>query len=90
MGYTQSPIQLQEARHRFNRGCLGIQQSGGADFPDDDHSAEESREIIVGHSFAKHLLLVCFTEPETDHIRIISARRATKSEQHDYEEDVAK
>jgi uncharacterized DUF497 family protein len=35
-------------------------------------------------------LLVCFTEPETDHIRIISARRATKSEQPDYEEDVAK
>jgi len=59
-------------------------------FPDDDHSAEEPREIIVGHSAAKHLLLVCFTEPETNRIRIISARRATKVEQHDCEGDVAK
>jgi uncharacterized DUF497 family protein len=59
-------------------------------FPDDEHSAEEPREIIIGHSAAKHLLLVCFTEPTTDHIRIISARRATKAEQHDYEEHIAK
>ena len=56
-------------------------------FPDEEHSVKESREIIIGHSAAKHLLLVCFTERETDRIRIISARRA---EQHDYEEPVAK
>ncbi len=47
------------------------------------------REITIGPSAAKHLLLVCFTEPTTDHIRIISARRATKAEQHDYEEYIA-
>ena len=57
-------------------------------FPDEEHSAEESREIIVGHSSAKRLLLVCFTEPGTDGVRIISARRATREEQHDYEEHV--
>ncbi|MGP8243780.1 MAG: BrnT family toxin [Bryobacteraceae bacterium] len=55
-------------------------------FPDEAHSGEESREIIVGHSKAKHLLLVSFTEKETGRIRIIGARRATKAEQHDYEE----
>ena len=55
-------------------------------FPDEAHSGNEVREIIVGHSIAKHLLLVCFTEPVIDHIRIISARRATKAEQRDYEE----
>jgi uncharacterized DUF497 family protein len=59
-------------------------------FPDEEHSAEELREIIIGHSVAKQLLLVCFTEPETGRIRIISARRATRVEQHDYEEDAAK
>jgi uncharacterized DUF497 family protein len=58
-------------------------------FADEEHSAEESREIIIGHSAAKQLLLVCFTELERDHIRIISARRATRVEQHDYEEHVA-
>ena len=57
-------------------------------FPDEEHAAEEPREIIIGHSAAKHLLLVCFTEPQTDRIRIISARRATRVEQHDYEEHV--
>ena len=59
-------------------------------FLDDEHSAEEPREIIIGHSAAKHLLLVCFTERAKDHIRIISARRATRAEQHDYEEHIAK
>jgi uncharacterized DUF497 family protein len=58
-------------------------------FPDEEHSAEESREIVIGHSGANHLLLVCFTEPEVDRIHIISARRATRNEQHDYEEHIA-
>jgi uncharacterized DUF497 family protein len=55
-------------------------------FPDEAYSENEVREIIIGHSAAKHLVLVCFTEPVTDHVRIISARRATKTEQRDYEE----
>jgi hypothetical protein len=47
-------------------------------FADEDHSAEEEREIIIGHSPAKRLLLVCFTERADGRVRIISARRATK------------
>jgi hypothetical protein len=58
-------------------------------FADEAHSENEVREIIIGHSTAKHLVLVYFTEPVTDHIRIISARRATKIEQRDYEEHLA-
>ena len=58
-------------------------------FPDEVHSRNEIREIIIGHSTAKHLLLVYFTETVMDHIRIISARRATKAEQRDYEEHLA-
>jgi uncharacterized protein len=59
-------------------------------FGDAEHSGQETREIIVGHSSQRRLLLVCFTELFEDQIRIISARRATKLEQHDYEENVAK
>jgi hypothetical protein len=59
-------------------------------FPDEEHSMEEPGEILIGHSAALHLLLVCFTERGKDHIRIISARPATRAEQHDYEEHVAK
>jgi uncharacterized protein len=58
-------------------------------FDDPDHSAEESREIIIGHSATGKLLLVCFSEALEDQVRIISARRATKREQQDYEENVA-
>jgi uncharacterized DUF497 family protein len=41
--------------------------------------------IIIGHSNANHLLLVCFTERDPGLIRIISARRATRRERGDYE-----
>jgi uncharacterized DUF497 family protein len=43
--------------------------------PDEDHSSEEPREIIIEHSTMNRLLLVCFKELETDRVRIISARR---------------
>jgi len=55
-------------------------------FDDDDHSQDESREIIIGHSSRDRLLIVCFSERE-DTVRLISARRATKRERNDYEED---
>ena len=54
-------------------------------FDDPDHSAEEPREIIVGHSSANRLLLVIFTERSKDFVRIISARCFTKKERSDYE-----
>ena len=85
-GQPKSQIELQEASGTVHLGGLGVQRSIGTDFPDGGHSESEVREIIVGHSTAKHLLLDCFTEPAVDHIRIISARRATKTEQRDYEE----
>ena len=58
-------------------------------FDDPVHSAEEIREIIIGHSIAGRLLLVCFTEPLEDEVRILSARRVTKREKKDYEEYIA-
>jgi len=57
-------------------------------FLDEDHSSEEQREIIIGYSVARRLLLVSFTERVKDRVRIISARRATRGEQGDYEENV--
>jgi uncharacterized DUF497 family protein len=59
-------------------------------FQDADHSDQEPREIIIGRSVAGKILLVCFTELFVDQIRIISARRATKLEVNDYEENVTK
>jgi uncharacterized DUF497 family protein len=57
-------------------------------FGDEEHSADEPREIIIGHSPARRLLLVSFTETMRDRVRIINARPVTKKERQDYEEYV--
>ncbi len=54
-------------------------------FDDPDHSALERREIIVGMS-QNRLLLVSFTERHGI-IRIISARRTTARERKHHEEN---
>jgi uncharacterized DUF497 family protein len=53
-------------------------------FDDEEHSGDEIREIIIGHSILERLLLVSFTERGEDTLRIISARKATKRERKDY------
>jgi uncharacterized DUF497 family protein len=57
-------------------------------FVDEGHSTDEPREIIIGHSSRTRLLLVCFTEPKKERIRVISARIATRREKRDYEQNV--
>ena len=56
-------------------------------FFDDEHSVDESREFIIGYSEANRLLIVHFTERENRKIRIITARKPTKIERQDYEEN---
>ncbi len=56
-------------------------------FDDEEHTAEEHREIIIGRSITNRLLLICFTEKAEDIVRIFSARLATKRERQDYEEN---
>ena len=56
-------------------------------FPDEEHSVDELREIIIGHSVGQQLVLVNFTSID-DRVRIFSARKATRRERKDYEENV--
>jgi len=56
-------------------------------FDDEEHSVDEIREIIIGHSITNRLLLVSFTEHAPSLIRIIGARSATRRERKDYEEN---
>ena len=46
---------------------------------------EEQREFIIGYSLSQRLLLTVYTERH-EHIRLISARAATRSERKLYEE----
>lgn len=56
-------------------------------FPDEDHSVDELREIIIGHSAQRQLLVVNFKATKK-RVRIISARKTTRRERRDYEENV--
>ena len=55
-------------------------------FADEEHSFDERREIIIGHSTRQRLILVSFTGEGTK-VRILSAREATATERKDYEEN---
>lgn len=53
---------------------------------DPDHSSDEDRFILIGHSRKNNLLFVVHVYEETEEsIRIISARKATKKEKRDFE-----
>ena len=56
-------------------------------FDDEEHSGDERREIIIGHSAKRRLILVCFTARRMK-VRLFSARKATRWERKDYEEKV--
>jgi uncharacterized DUF497 family protein len=57
-------------------------------FSDPDHSAEELREITIGHTRDGRIVFVshCLRH---DRIRIIGARSATRSERRQYEQAIS-
>ena len=55
------------------------------EFFDDTHSTQEDRFLLLGKSWKNRLLLICHcVRGEGDIIRIISARKATKTETKHY------
>ena len=54
-------------------------------FDDPDHSVEERRFLIIGHSERGSLLFIAHTD-DGETIRIISAREPTRGEQKAYEQ----
>jgi uncharacterized DUF497 family protein len=68
----------------FTEAATVFQDPLASVFDDEDHSEDEHREIIIGHSNRNRLLVVSFTE-RNDVIRIISARRADQDERENYE-----
>jgi len=71
-------VSFQEAKTIYNDPFLWI-------FPDTEHSDIEQRYIGIGCSERGRILVVIHTE-RGESIRIISCRKATTSEQKDYEE----
>ena len=56
-------------------------------FDDPSHSEAEPRELIIGNSKLRRLILVSFVEAE-EKVRVISARIVTRAERKDYEENI--
>ena len=56
-------------------------------FYDPDHSDDEDREMLIAHSDQGRVLIISYTL-RTDVIRIISARKATKSEENRYAQGI--
>ena len=54
--------------------------------PDPDHSVEEQRFVTMGMSYRQRLVVVAHNDTE-ERVRIISARRATRAERSQYEEE---
>ncbi|MDM8522205.1 BrnT family toxin [Desulfococcaceae bacterium HSG8] len=54
--------------------------------PDAEHSDTEERFLIIGTSHKNRVIVVSYTE-RGDKIRLISARKATRNERKQYEEN---
>ncbi len=76
---------INKKKHRvtFAEAATVFRDPSAFIFDDEDHSEEECREIITGHSNQNRLLMVSFIE-RNDAIRIISARKADRGEREDY------
>ena len=76
--FKKHGVSFDEARSAFYDD-LAIQ------FFDSEHSDEEDRFILLGLSSIANLLIVCHCERDDgEFVRIISARKATKSESKFY------
>jgi uncharacterized DUF497 family protein len=86
---SKATLNLSKHRVSFDEATTVFDDPLAVIFDDLNHSSNERREIVVGHSVSNRLLLVCFSE-RTDIIRIFSARPVTSRERKDYEENIHK
>ena len=71
-------VSFEEAQTVFDDPLASI-------FNDEWNTLDEYRELIIGYSSGKRLLIVSFTERPQETVRIISSRPATTKERKDYE-----
>lgn len=70
---------------RFEEAQSVFYDEFATQFADDDHSSKEERFIMLGISNQSRVLTVVHCVREEDTIRIISARRATRTERSHYQ-----
>ena len=78
-------MNVKKHRVTFEEAASVFLDPSALTFWDPDHSEEEVREITIGRS-ARHRVLFIAHAPRDGRVRIISARKATRKEQKQYEE----
>jgi hypothetical protein len=76
-----------QAKHgvSFEEAKIAFLDEGARVIADPEHSEDEDRFILLGLSINLRVLVVCHCYLESESvIRIISARRANRSEQREY------
>ena len=69
----------------FNEARSVFFDQQAVEFYDDEHGELEDRFLLLGVSAKLRILMVCHClRQRGDTIRIISARKATRNEQHEY------
>ena len=87
-----------ENKNRINKAKHGVSfeeaqgvflDANALMIPDEKHSEEEERYVLLGYSLRANLLVVCHCYRYSESvIRIISARKATKPESQQYYEQL--
>ena len=81
---------LRKHQVAFDEAATVFADPLAAIFDDEAHSSTESREIIIGNSVLGRLVVVSFVQISRNAVRIISARKATRTERREYEENQSK
>lgn len=85
----KTPLILKKHKISFEEASTVFYDDRAILFYDPEHSFEEERFLIIGATMSSKICIVSHCYRDNDEvIRIISARRATKSEQNVYEENL--
>ena len=76
---------LKKHKVSFEEGTSIFTDPFALTFDDPDHSRHEQRFITIGTSEKERVLFLAHVDRSEDRIRLISTRRATKSETHAYQ-----
>jgi len=85
--WDQSKDKANKRKHgvSFEEAHTAFRDENAKQFFDPDHSDDEDRFILLGMSFKLRIVVVCHCFRERDLvIRIISARKADKTEERSY------
>ena len=90
MIYEWNPKKADEnlKRHRisFDEATSVFTDPFALTFDDPEHSVDEQRYITIGTSSTQRIVFLSHADRGEDHVRIISARSATPTEAHAYQE----